>query len=73
MSKFPWGPGSPDFTPVWEVGDFVTFGKNIGTAIMGFPKFVSNTVGFSSNYPTLAGETTQAWDNVVATTSSIFG
>ncbi|RSZ65127.1 hypothetical protein EAH68_03015 [Corynebacterium hylobatis] len=68
-----WGPWGTETSPIWEIGDFVTFGKNIGAAITGFPNFVTNTVGFSSNYPGLAAETAQAWDSVVATTSSLFG
>lgn len=56
-----------------DFADFITFGKNIGNAIIGFPKFVSNTVGFSSEYPSLYGESLGLWGEIVAATNSLFG
>lgn len=52
--------------------DFITFGKNIGDAITGFPKFITNTVGFSSDYPALAGESAGLWGKVVDATVALF-
>lgn len=55
------------------MGDFVTFGKNIGEAFFGLPRLLADSMTFSSEYPALHSESVDLWiDVLVASNNFLF-